>query len=136
MTKTVYIKCPRCDLNFIQKRDKLCSVCKTEMQALATNYTDDAGNMGLCPICKANYIADEETVCETCIGESELTEDEIDALYGGIEVDKDGEEITDDGDELEMLGMEMGEEMSEEDLDDDDDDLLGESDDFDNDDKD
>ena len=30
--KNVYIKCPRCELNFILKKDKLCPVCKQEMR--------------------------------------------------------------------------------------------------------
>lgn len=33
MKKPVYIRCPRCELNYIQKKDKYCSVCKAEMEA-------------------------------------------------------------------------------------------------------
>ena len=28
-----YIKCPRCELNYIVKKDKFCEVCKQEMKA-------------------------------------------------------------------------------------------------------
>ena len=31
--KVQYIKCPRCELNYIVKKDKFCEVCKQEMKA-------------------------------------------------------------------------------------------------------
>lgn len=117
MAKNVYIKCPRCDLNFILKKDKLCPVCKQEMQALSQSG-DDGANMGLCPICKVNYITDDETVCGTCNDESELSKEELEALYGGISVDKDNadpeDEITDDDDELELVTLSLEDEEMEE----------------------
>ena len=119
MSKSVYIKCPRCDLNFIQKKDKLCPVCKQEMQALSTNYTEDASaNLGLCPICKVNYIMDEETVCTTCVDESDLSAEEIDALYGGISVEKetdpeDDEDDDDDEDDMEIINLDMEDEETD-----------------------
>lgn len=125
--KNVYVRCPRCELNFILKKDKYCNVCKQEMSALATNYADDVvKEMGLCPICKVNYITEDETVCSTCMSETDLTEDELDALYGGVVVEQDettDDEITDgdDEEELEIISMseigDDGEEVDE--LDDD-----------------
>jgi len=91
------------------------------MQALSTNFTEDPSGMGMCPICKVNYITDEENVCNTCIGESDLTEEEIDALYGGIVVDKndgvDDDDMDSDGDDDldELVALELeGEEEEEE----------------------
>jgi len=90
------------------------------MQALSTNYTEDAADKGLCPICKVNYITDEETVCGTCMDESELSEEEIDALYGGISIEKDGSDPEDDDgddeDEDMILDLE-DDDMEEDDLD-------------------
>ena len=106
--KSVYIRCPRCELNFILKKDRYCPVCKQEMQALATNYADDANKeLGLCPICKVNYITEEETVCSTCMNESDLTEDELDALYGGVVVEHEEatEDLGDSEDELEIISL-------------------------------
>ena len=114
VVKTVYVKCPRCDLNFILKKDRMCAVCKQELADRSTNYTDDSGTMGMCPICKVNYITEDESVCETCIGESDLSEDELDALYGGVEMGKDDDELTDDDEELEILSMEIEEENLDE----------------------
>jgi len=123
MNKSVYIRCPRCELNFIIKKDKYCQVCKQEMQALATNFADESGkDMGLCPICKVNFVTEDETVCSTCMSETDLTEDELDTLYGGVVV-TDGDDVKDeetlsDGDdeELEIISLaDMGEEGEEED---------------------
>jgi len=119
MSKNVYVKCPRCELNFILKKDKFCPVCQQEMQALSTNYTEDLTKMGLCPICKVNYITDDETACGTCVGESDLTEEELDALYGGVISDKEtdeNDEVTDDEDELELITIDMDEGEDEADL--------------------
>ena len=120
MGKDVYIKCPRCELNFTTKKDKFCPVCKQEMQALSTNYTDDRSTLGMCPICKVNYVTDEETVCGTCMDESNLSGEEIDALYGGIALEKDGsdeeDDMDDDEDDMEIINLDMDE---EDDMDDD-----------------
>ena len=56
-----YIKCPRCELNYILKKDKFCDVCKSEMKAgiLKENDMEELEyleeGMELCPICKVNY---------------------------------------------------------------------------------
>ena len=118
--KNVYIKCPRCDLNFILKKDKLCPVCKQEMQALNANLADE--DVSLCPICKVNYVTEDENVCGTCMGETDLSEEEIDALYGGIvagEKEVSEEDTSDDEEELEMLSMEIEGESNEDEAEDD-----------------
>lgn len=94
MKKPVYIRCPRCELNYIQKKDKYCSVCKAEMEA-KKDYVDDL-DLELCPICKVNYIGQNEIMCASCLKEhqneeGELNEDWEDYLSG------------DEGDDL-MLG--------------------------------
>ena len=89
------------------------------MQALSTNYTEEGAGMGICPICKINYITEEETVCSTCVGESELSEEELDALYGGINVEKEidpEDDIDDDEDDDDMI-LELEEEELDDDLD-------------------
>ena len=65
MKKPVYIRCPRCELNYIQKKDKLCSVCKAELAA-KEDYVDDM-DLELCPICKSNYITKVEIKCSKTV---------------------------------------------------------------------
>lgn len=73
MKKPVYIRCPRCELNYIQKKDKYCSVCKAEMEA-KKDYVDDI-DLELCPICKTNYIQPDEIMCASCLKEHRSDED-------------------------------------------------------------
>jgi hypothetical protein len=65
MKKNTYIRCPRCELNFILKEEDVCSVCKSELSAARDEEMDDF-DMEVCPICKSNYITVDEVMCETC----------------------------------------------------------------------
>ena len=57
--KVQYIKCPRCELNYIIKKDKYCDVCKSEMKAgilEESDFDELEEGLELCPVCKVNYI--------------------------------------------------------------------------------
>lgn len=110
-----YIKCPRCELNYILKKDKFCDVCKSEMKAGILDESDFdefdvAEGMRLCPVCKVNYISDDENMCVSCQEEqgSMVKDDEPD--WRGF-VDKNNE--TDDED-LDLLPVEDDDEIDEE----------------------
>lgn len=64
--KPVYIKCPRCELNYIKKSDKYCNVCKKEMKLIKPEFEDDITDLELCPICKTNFIHGNEDMCASC----------------------------------------------------------------------
>ena len=68
MSKQQYIRCPRCELNYILKKDKLCSVCKAEMQVGGGENEE----FELCPICKTNYIGPDEIMCSQCMEERNI----------------------------------------------------------------
>lgn len=126
MKKVSYIRCPRCELNYITKEEKYCSVCKKEMQVGGGDFVDES-ELEICPICKTNYIQPDEIMCASCYAERIS-----DPNYDGEEdsewndyINRDEEDmITDNPDE------ELGDMASVKDLDDDDDDY----DDFDDDD--
>ena len=69
-----YKKCPRCELNWILKKQDLCDVCKAELnydgsqnyeeEEEIEEFLDDIEE--LCPVCKSNYIHGKETMCESC----------------------------------------------------------------------
>lgn len=142
MRKPEYKRCPRCELNFIKKSEKLCSVCQAELNSKGS-YVSDL-DLELCPVCKINYIQPGEIMCPTCLKEHQNEDGELSEdweMYANREEDDDyvdpDEEtggmasITDDPDELisggyddsglddfddEDLG-EMPEEIDEDDID-------------------
>ena len=67
-----YVKCPRCDLNWILEEQKLCDVCRAELKmdgaSLLSDELDD-DELVLCPICKQNYMGATEEMCEQCLAE-------------------------------------------------------------------
>lgn len=58
------VKCPRCDLNYIQENEKLCKVCLREMKGA---QTDD--DMELCSVCNAAPALPGHDVCLSCLKE-------------------------------------------------------------------
>ncbi len=91
MKKPVYIRCPRCEINFIQKKDKYCSVCKAEMEA-KKDYVDDL-DLELCPICKTNYIQPDEIMCASCLKEHPNEDGELSSDWDDYMVRDDEEDI-------------------------------------------
>ncbi len=139
--KQIYIKCPRCELNYILKKDKICSVCKAEMSANKEELLDEF-DLEICPVCKTNYIQPEETMCSNCLTEHTLEEiepvsderewntyvnqDETEFTHADEEIgelaiiDIDEEEVLDEDLEIEPEEEEEEEELVDEDLEDDD----------------
>lgn len=110
-----YIKCPRCELNYIMKKDKFCDVCKAEMKAgiLEENELDELDeDLDLCPICRVNYIQDGETMCSTCLEEQaesgDLNKDEEPDWRGFVD------KADDEDEELDLLPVEEDDEIDEE----------------------
>jgi hypothetical protein len=67
-----YMKCPRCDLNWIKQDQGLCDVCKAELKmdgaTLLVDELEDE-DLVLCPICKQNYMNPQDEMCEQCMAE-------------------------------------------------------------------
>ena len=119
MRKPEYKRCPRCELNFIKKSEKLCSVCKAELDTSSDHISDF--DLELCPICKTNYIQPGEIMCESCLKEHQNEDGELSSdweQYMNREenddyVDEDEElggmaSITDDNDDILSSGYESG----------------------------
>ena len=97
MKKPVYIRCPRCELNYIEKKEKLCSVCKAELSAKKDEYTSDL-DLELCPICKTNYISPDEIMCSTCLKEHQTEDGELNSDWEDY-LNRDEDEIVDEDEE-------------------------------------
>lgn len=59
-----FIKCPRCELNYIHEEEQYCPVCKREMKGEAH---DDP--FELCSICNENPVMPGKDVCLLCYKE-------------------------------------------------------------------
>ena len=59
-----FIKCPRCELNYIKEEEQYCSVCKREMKG---EVHEDL--FELCSICNENPVMPGKDVCLICYKE-------------------------------------------------------------------
>jgi len=112
--KQTYIRCPRCELNYILKKDKVCNVCKLEMKALGTLAAEENLDLELCPICKINYINPDEDICPQCAKERELEEGES----GKYDRDNEWSSYTGNDDDADYSDDENGDMVSITNLDD------------------
>lgn len=66
--KPQFILCPRCELNYIPKKEKLCPVCKAELGLVDKSILipDEDEIERICPVCKVNYLGEDEDVCFMC----------------------------------------------------------------------
>ena len=105
-----YIKCPRCELNYIDaEKQEYCDVCLKEMKGIpsdideAEEAEDELLPTELCPICGENMMRPGEKMCEECRKKAEYEEEEPDP-----EEDDEWREYLDDDTDAE-LDEEMGE---------------------------
>lgn len=72
-----FIKCPRCELNYIREEEQYCPVCKREMKGESREDPYE-----LCSICNENPVMPGKDVCYLCYKEMNqqqgLRGDEID----------------------------------------------------------
>ena len=116
-----YIKCPRCELNFIiEGQQEYCDVCIAEMKGNKLEFADledeeleaelENESMELCPVCGINNMRFGETMCEACKKQSEYEEDIV-------EDDEQDEEwksyLTEDTEDLSLDEEELAEELAE-----------------------
>ncbi|MBQ8080807.1 MAG: hypothetical protein IJ240_02795 [Clostridia bacterium] len=136
-----FVKCPRCELNYIEESEGYCKICKREMQGELSQ--DD---VELCTICNERRVVPGKDVCYVCLKEmnaandsaSDLQDDDTGSGVSGnalgevdpiSSMDEIMPEISDDipGSEYSEIENElsldaMGEEESENDADEDEED--------------
>ena len=87
-----YIKCPRCELNYILEGEEYCDVCKAELKIgpqLMFSASEELEGQYLCPVCKSKYVDKDEEMCESCRENSFKRRE----LEDDIDFEKDGEYI-------------------------------------------
>ena len=128
-----YIKCPRCDLNYIDgEKQEYCDVCIAEMKGNKLQFADlddeelealdsELESEEICPVCGVVPLRMGEKVCEDCRLQQEYEEEE------DVDIDKDEEwknyldeddsDLTVDDEELEEeLKAELEEEEEEDEM--------------------
>ncbi len=118
-----YVKCPRCDLNYIDpETQEYCDVCIAEMQGNKLQFADlddedyeqldeELGDGDdICPVCGVNPIRLGEKMCESCRMQQEYEEDE------DVDMDKDEEwkEYLDEDDSDLTVDAELEQELEAE----------------------
>ena len=87
----MYIKCPRCMLNYInEETEQYCKVCLVDMgkiQGQPELELDD--EYRLCPECNENYLEEGEEICYACRIEKMKREDKDDVSVDDYEDDDD-----------------------------------------------
>jgi hypothetical protein len=105
-----YIKCPRCELNYIDAdKQEYCDVCVAELKGNKLQFADfddedydeidaDLEQTEICPICGTNRMRYGEKMCDACKKESEYDEEEE------VDIDKDEEwkNYLDDDDDTDL----------------------------------
>ena len=120
-----YMKCPRCELNYIDaEKQEYCDVCLKEMKGINTEIDEDEEETEveteLCPVCGENMIRPGEKMCEECRKKSEYEEsepdpDEDDEWREYLDDDTDAELDSEMGEISEELDEEFGDDVDEED---------------------
>ena len=83
-----WIICPRCELNYIQEGEKMCSVCRKEVRG--EQEVDDMIEM--CSECGENPAVPGQELCSYCLKElarrtAVSTDDAIETETASIEID-------------------------------------------------
>ena len=111
-----YIKCPRCELNYIDgEKQSYCDVCMKEMKGMKTDadeLEEEEENelpTELCPICVENMMRSGDKMCEECRKKAEIDEEEPDP-----EEDDEWRNYLDDTDEADAEIGELDESLEEE----------------------
>ncbi len=81
------VKCPRCELNYIQENEKLCKVCLREMKG---SQVED--EMEMCSVCNASPALPGRDVCLSCLKEmnSEGSDESIEERQTVVDESKIG----------------------------------------------
>ena len=82
------IKCPRCELNYMNDTDKMCSVCRREVRGESESFD----MIEMCSECGENPVVPGQELCAYCLKElarrtDESTDDAVEPTAANIEID-------------------------------------------------
>ena len=82
------IKCPRCELNYMNDTDKMCSVYRREVRGESESFD----MIEMCSECGENPVVPGQELCAYCLKElarrtDESTDDTVEPTAANIEID-------------------------------------------------
>ena len=88
------VKCPRCELNYMNDTDKMCSVCRREVRGESEQFE----MIEMCSECGENPVVPGQELCAYCLKElarrsAVSTDDTIEPEATSIEIDSGMDEI-------------------------------------------
>lgn len=117
-----YIKCPRCDLNYIDgDKQEYCDICIAEMKGNKLQFADldddeleaidaELETEEICPVCGVTPLRIGEKMCESCRQQQDYQEEEeVD-----IEKDEEWKSYLDEDDSDLTIDEELDEELKAE----------------------
>lgn len=69
------VKCPRCELNYMNDTDKMCSVCRREVRG----ETEQFEMIELCSECGENPVVPGQELCAACLKEQARRTESMDS---------------------------------------------------------
>ena len=121
-----YIKCPRCELNYIDaEKQEYCDPCLKEMKGIRTDFDEieeeEEVLTELCPVCGENMMRPGDKMCEECRRKAEIEEEEPDPEEDDewrnyLDDDSDADLDSEIGEIDESLEGEFAEEEEEEEI--------------------
>ncbi len=80
-----FIKCPRCELNYIQDTEDYCEVCKRELRT-KFSHEDEPEALELCAECNERPALPGEELCAICKRENMDSDEEDDILESPLTI--------------------------------------------------
>ena len=113
-----YIKCPRCELNYIDpEKQEYCDVCIAEMKGNKLQFADiddeefdeNAEKTEICPVCGVNTMRYGEKMCDACKQASQYEEDQD----INMDTDEEWKNYLEDDEDLTVDDETLEEELSD-----------------------
>jgi len=92
----VLVKCPKCELNYMEETDKMCRVCFREIHG-----TEMPEEQEMCTICNEVPVMQGKVFCQTCF--REMNGEKVDTLEAVATEDDEDEPILAGGESVSTM---------------------------------
>jgi RNA polymerase subunit RPABC4/transcription elongation factor Spt4 len=69
-----YLRCLRCELNYIKEGEQYCQICKQELSGKYSDYENINIDDNICPYCEKNKLDYDDEMCKVCKNKKLLKE--------------------------------------------------------------